>query len=176
MPSESVLNAKKQVVSELIEKLKAVATGVVIDYRGLSVEEDTELRRKFREAGVEYSVVKNTLLRFASKEVGLGELDEVLHGPTAIATHNEDLVAPAKIFADFAKTHEKVSIKAGFMEGNVISIDEVKALAATPSKEILISKLMGSMNAPISALARLLNTIVENGVELDELVAAKAAE
>lgn len=176
MPSAKVLENKKQVVSDLTAKLQSAAAGILVDYRGLTVEEDTELRRKFREAGVEYAVVKNTLLRFASKEAGLEELDDVLHGPTALAFHTEDLVAPAKVFADFAKEHEIVSVKSGFMEGKVISLDEITQLAKTPSKEVLIAKVMGSLNAPVSGLVRLLNTIVENGVEIPDLIAAKAGE
>lgn len=176
MPSEKVLNEKKQIVANLTELLNGAAAGVLVDYRGLTVEEDTTLRKKFREAGVNYQVVKNTLLRFASKESGLEELDESLNGPTALATHTDDMVAPAKIVADFMKNNEKIEIKAGFMEGKVISLDEIKTLAATPSKDVLIAKIMGSLNAPISSLVRLLDTIVNNGVELADLAAGKAAE
>ncbi|MBO7209004.1 MAG: 50S ribosomal protein L10 [Clostridia bacterium] len=176
MPSAKVLEEKKVAVSNLTEDLKNAVAGVLVDYRGITVEQDTELRRKFREAGVEYKIVKNSLLRFASKEVGLDELDSVLHGPTAIAFHREDMVAPAKILADYAKTNEVIEIKSGFMEGKVISIDEIKTLAATPSKDVLIAKIMGSLNAPVSALARLLNTIVEGGTEIADLIAAKAGE
>lgn len=176
MPSAKVLEEKKVAVSNLTEDLKNAVAGVLVDYRGITVEQDTELRRKFREAGVEYKIVKNSLLRFASKEVGLDELDSVLHGPTAIAFHREDMVAPAKILADYAKTNEVIEIKSGFMEGKVISIDEIKTLAATPSKDVLIAKIMGSLNAPVSALARLLNTIVEGGTEIADLIAAKAGD
>ena len=176
MPSAKVLEEKKVAVSNLTEDLKNAVAGVLVDYRGITVEQDTELRRKFREAGVEYKIVKNSLLRFASKEVGLDELDSVLHGPTAIAFHREDMVAPAKILADYAKTNEVIEIKSGFMEGKVISLDEIKTLAATPSKDVLIAKIMGSLNAPVSALARLLNTIVEGGTEIADLIAAKAGD
>ena len=128
MPSAKVLEEKKVAVSNLTEDLKNAVAGVLVDYRGITVEQDTELRRKFREAGVEYKIVKNSLLRFASKEVGLDELDSVLHGPTAIAFHREDMVAPAKILADYAKTNEVIEIKSGFMEGKVISLDEIKTI------------------------------------------------
>ena len=117
MPSAKVLENKKQAVINLTEELQAAAAGVIVDYRGLTVEEDTELRRKFREAGVKYTVVKNSLLGFAAKNVGLEGLEEVLHGPTAIAYHTEDMVAPAKVFSDFAKAHDVISLKSGFMEG-----------------------------------------------------------
>ena len=173
MPSAKVLESKKAAVANLVEELKGAAAGVIVDYRGLTVEEDTELRTKFRAAGVKYTVVKNSLLGFAAKEVGLEGLDEVLHGPTALAYHTEDMVAPAKVFSDFVKTHDIVSFKSGFMEGKVISLDEVKTLASTPSKEVLIAKIMGSLQSPVSGLVRLLNTIVEGGVEIADLVAKK---
>ena len=175
MPSEKVLEAKKAQVAEIIEALKGATTGVLVDYRGLTVEEDTKLRNDLRAAGVKYFVVKNTLLRLAAKETGLDELDSILHGPTALAI-SEDAVAPAKVIADFAKENEKFEIKSGFMDGKVMSIDEIKTLAKTPSKETLIAKMMGSLNSPISGLARLLSTIAEGGVEISELIAKKAGE
>lgn len=176
MPSAQVLEAKKQQVAELIEKLKSAQAGVLVDYRGLTVDQDTKLRNKLREAGVEYKVMKNTLIRFASKEVGLEELSSVLEGPTSIAMSDSDSVAPAKVLADFAKENEALEIKGGFLDGAVISLDEVKKLAATPSKEVLIAKLLGSLNSPISALARTLQAIVDGGVEPAELAGGKAAE
>ena len=173
MPSAKVLESKKAAVANLVEELKGAAAGVIVDYRGLTVEEDTELRTKFRAAGVKYTVVKNSILGFAAKEVGLEGLDEVLHGPTALAYHTEDMVAPAKVFSDFVKDHEIVSFKSGFMEGKVMTLDEVKVLASTPSKETLIAKMMGSLQSPVSGLVRLLNTIVEGGVEISDLIAKK---
>ena len=175
MPSEKVLEAKKAQVAEIIEALKGATTGVLVDYRGLTVEEDTKLRNDLRAAGVKYFVVKNTLLRLAAKETGLDELDSILHGPTALAI-SEDAVAPAKVIADFAKENEKFEIKSGFMDGKVLSVDEISKLAKTPSKETLIAKMMGSLNSPISGLARLLSTIAEGGVEISDLIAKKAAE
>lgn len=179
MPSEKVLEAKKAQVAETVEILKAAQTGVLVDYRGLNVEEDTELRRKLREANVKYFVIKNTLLRLAAKEVGLDALDaldEALHGPTAIAVSSEDAVAPAKVIADFAKENDKLEIKTGFMDGAVISLDEVNKLAATPNMDTLIAKMMGSLNSPISSLARLLATIADGGEEIADLIAKKSAE
>ncbi len=173
MPSAKILESKKAAVANLVEELKGAAAGVIVDYRGLTVEEDTELRTKFRAAGVKYAVVKNSILGFAAKEVGLEGLDEVLHGPTALAYHTEDMVAPAKVFSDFVKDHEIVSFKSGFMEGKVMTLDEVKVLASTPSKEVLIAKMMGSLQSPVSGLVRLLNTIVEGGVEISDLIAKK---
>ena len=171
MPSEKVLEAKKAQVAETVEILKAAQTGVLVDYRGLNVEEDTELRRKLK-----YFVIKNTLLRLAAKEVGLDALDEALHGPTAIAVSSEDAVAPAKVIADFAKENDKLEIKTGFMDGAVISLDEVNKLAATPNMDTLIAKMMGSLNSPISSLARLLATIADGGEEIADLIAKKSAE
>ncbi|MBQ4630887.1 MAG: 50S ribosomal protein L10 [Clostridia bacterium] len=177
MPSANVLEQKKQIVAELIETLKSAQAGVLVDYRGITVEQDTALRTKLREAGVEYKVVKNTLTRFAANEVGLSELDEQLNGPTALAISTTDPVAPAKVLSDFAKDVETIEIKAGFLDGKVITLDEVKTLANTPSKEVLIAKIMGSMNAPISKLVRTLQALVDNGVEPADInVAAPAAE
>lgn len=175
MPSEKVLEAKKAQVVEIIEAIKGATTGVLVDHRGLTVEEDTKLRNDLRAAGVRYFVVKNTLLRLAANETGLSELDSILHGPTAIAL-SEDAVAPAKVISDFAKDNEKFEIKSGFMDGKVLSMDEISQLAKTPNKETLIAKMMGSLNSPISGLARLLSTIAEGGVEISDLIAKKAAE
>ncbi|MDD6214323.1 MAG: 50S ribosomal protein L10 [Firmicutes bacterium] len=175
MPSEKVLEAKKAQVAQVVEALNSAATGVLVDYRGITVEEDTKLRNDLRAAGVKYFVVKNTLLRLAANQVGLEELDDMLHGPTALAV-SEDPVAPAKILFDFAKDNDKVEIKTGFMDGKVISMDELTTLAKTPSKETLIAKIMGSLNAPVSNLVRLLNTIAEGGEEISDLIAKKNAE
>ncbi len=176
MPSAKVLEAKKAQVAETAEVLKNAQTGILVDYRGLTVAEDTELRNELRKAQVQYFVIKNTLLKLATKEAGLDGLDEVLHGPTAIAVSAEDPVAPAKVIADFAKKNEKLEIKSGFMDGAVMSMDEIKKLAATPNMDTLIAKIMGSLNAPVSNLVRLLQTIVDEGVEIPDLIAKAAAE
>lgn len=176
MPSENVLAQKKQAVAQIVESLKSAQAGVLVDYRGLTVEEDTQLRNELRKANVQYFVAKNTLIRFAAKETGLEALDEILSGPTALAVSSEDPVAPAKILSDFAKKNEKLELKSGFMDGKVMSLDEVKILASTPSKETLIAKMMGSLNSPVSGLVRLLNTIVEGGEEIADLIAKKAAD
>ena len=166
MPSEKVLEQKKQVVADLVECLKNAQAGVLFDYRGLTVEQDTALRNELRSAGVQYHVVKNTLTRLAAKEVGLDDLDEILHGPTALATSADDALAPAKVLAKFAKENaEVVSIKSGFMDGKVISVDEVNTYAQIPSKEVLISKMLGSLQAPISKLARTLDAIANKDGE-----------
>ena len=165
MPSQKVLQEKEQIVAGIAEQFKTAVSGVFVDYCGLSVEEDTQLRNKLREAGVEYKVIKNTLARFAAKEVGFDELDPILNGPTSLALSMTDEVAPAKVIAEFAKTHEQLEIKAGFLDGKVLQLDEVKTLAATPNRETLLAKLLGSLNAPISNLARTLQALVDNGVE-----------
>ncbi len=169
MPSAKVLNEKKQAVAQMVEKLQKAQSGVFVDYRGLTVSEDTDLRNKLRAAGVEYKVIKNTLTRFAAKEVGYDELDPILNGPTSLAISYDDPVAPAKVIAEFAKGNEKLEIKSGFLDGKVISLDEIKTLANTPSKDVLIAKLMGSLNSPVSSLARVLQAIVDNGVEFADM-------
>ena len=161
MPSAKVLENKKAVVAALTERLKNAQAGVIADYRGLTVAQDTELRTKLREAGVEYTIVKNTLTRFAANEVGLEGLDPILHGPTALATNSNDVVAPAKVLVDFAKNNEQLEIKAGFVDGKVISVDEVKVYASIPSKEVLIAKMLGSLQAPIGNLVRTLDAIAK---------------
>lgn len=175
MPSAKILEQKKAAVVELTEQMRSATAGVIVDYRGLTVEEDTKLRVKLREAGVFYKVVKNTLTRFAANEVGYAELDPVLNGPTALAL-SDDPVAPAKVLADFAKENPNLEIKAGFLDGNVISIEEINRLASTPSRDVLIAKIMGSLNAPISNLARTLQALVDGGVEPADAAAAKAGE
>ena len=176
MPSQKVLEEKKQIVASMSEQFKTAVSGVFVDYCGLSVEEDTQLRNKLREAGVEYKVIKNTLARFAAKEVGFDELDPILNGPTSLALSMTDEVAPAKVIADFAKDHQQLEIKAGFLDGKVLALDEVKTLAATPNRETLLAKLLGSLNAPISNLARTLQALVDNGVEPADIVVEKAEE
>lgn len=161
MPSAKVLENKKEIVAQLTERLEKAQAGVIADFRGLTVAQDTELRTKLREAGVEYTIVKNTLTRFAANAVGLGELDSVLHGPTALATSADDVVAPAKVLVEFAKANEQLEIKAGFVDGKVISVDEVKVYASIPNKETLIAKMLGSLQAPIGNLARTLDAIAK---------------
>ena len=165
MASEKILQQKQQAVAELAEKFKTAAAGVFVDYCGLSVAEDTELRNKLREAGVEYSVVKNTLTKRAANDAGFADFDEILNGPTALALSFDDVVAPAKVLADFAKDHEVMTVKAGFMDGKAISVEEIDALAKIPSKDTLYAMLAGGLNATIAGLARALNAIAEKQEE-----------
>ncbi len=176
MPSAKILEQKKAIVAALTEELKESASGIIVDYRGLTVEEDTQMRNKLREAGVTYKVVKNSLTTFAAKEAGLEELESVLAGPTSIALSKEDPVAPAKILAEVAKTNENLEIKGGFLDGKVISLAEIATLASTPSRDTLIAKIMGSLNAPVSSLARLLQAIVDKGMDPADLAAGVVKE
>ncbi len=161
MPSEKILQQKQQLVAELSEKFKTAAAGVFVDYCGLTVEEDTILRNKLREAGIEYSVVKNTLTKRAANEAGYTDFDEILNGPTALALSYDDVVAPARVLAEFAKTKEVFEIKAGFMEGKAMSMDEIVALSQIPSKDTLYAMLAGGLNATIAGLARAIDAVRE---------------
>lgn len=171
------LEAKKQVVEEIKERFQKMQSAVLTDYRGLNVAEVTELRTKLREAGVEFKVLKNTLTKIAADEVGLEGLDPYLEGPTAIAFGIEDVVAPAKVLSDFAKTHKALEIKAGILEKKVIDFDGVKALADLPSREVLLAKVLGSMQAPMYGFAGSLQGLLRNFVYvLDAVREKKAAE
>lgn len=154
---------KKGVVAEIAEKLQKSASCVVVDYKGLKVEELTELRNKFREAGIDYKVYKNTLVRRAAAEVGnMAQFDDVnLVGTNAIAFGYEDPVAPAKIVNDFAKTHPKLELKMGFVEGEFYDAENIKKLAEIPSRDELIAKLLGSLKAPVSNFVYLVDAIAK---------------
>ncbi len=175
MPNAKVLSEKKAVVAALEEKLKGAASGVLVDYKGITVAEDTELREELRKNGVDYAVVKNTLVRFALDDAGLNELDEVLHGTTALAVSADDPIAPMRVINKFSKKFngEKFIIKAGFMDGKVLPLNDIQALADLPSKEVLLAQMMGTMLAPITKLAIVIKAIAENG---GASVAAPAAE
>ena len=168
MPSVMVLNQKKEVVEGLKEKLSSAVAGVVVDYKGITVEDDTKLRRELREAGVEYAVVKNTLLRFAAKEVGYGELENVLEGTT---------VAAARIRTKFADDSKgKFVVKAGFVDGGVIDAAKVNELGKLPGKEQLLSMLCSALQGNIRGLAVALNAIAEKSGEAAPAEEAPAAE
>lgn len=157
MASEKILQQKQEYVEKLAEKLSASVAGVVVSYKGISVADDTLLRRKMREAGVEYTVVKNTMLRRAADKVGLNELDGVLEGSTALALSAGDHVAAAKILCEYAEKNKDFTVKAGFVEGKVIGTAQVEELAKMPPKEVLVAKVLGGLNAPISGLVGVLN-------------------
>lgn len=149
---------KQSVVSELKGKLSASKGAVLTNYRGLTVAQDTQLRRKLREGGVEYRVVKNTMTRIAAQEVGIEGLDVYLEGPTAIAMSEVDPVAPARIISDFIKENKlkTLEVKAGLLEGKVIDAEGVKALADLPSREVLLSKVLAGMQSPIVGFVNVL--------------------
>lgn len=173
MPNAKVLSEKQAIVASLTETLQSASSGVLVDYKGITVAEDTALRAELRENGVEYSVVKNTLLRRAADNVGLGELDEVLNGTTSIAISKDDPIAPMRIVNKYAKQMgDRFNIKAGFMDGKVIPLEDIAALAELPSKDGLVAQLLGMMLAPITSLAIVLKAIAEKDGE----PAAAAAE
>lgn len=152
---------KEAKVAEIKEKLEKAQAVVLADYQGLTVEEDTALRKSLREAGVEYKVYKNSLVTLAAKELGLDGVEEYLEGPVSIAFGYEDATAPARVLHTFAKDHKKIELKAGIVEGTIYNKAEVEQLATIPPKEVLIAKLLGSFKAPLSNLAYLLNAIKE---------------
>lgn len=154
--SEAVLESKKQLVAELVEKFEKAVSVVIVNYRGLDVAEVTELRKQLREAGVEMHVVKNTMLRRAADEVGYEGLDEVFTGPTAIALSYDEVPTPAKILVDFAKESEPLEIKGGIVEGRVIGVEQVEAVAKLPSREDLLSMLLSVLQAPMRNTAYVL--------------------
>lgn len=157
MPSDKVLKQKQEYVDKLAQKLNESAAGVIVSYKGIDVASDTKLRRELREAGIEYSVVKNTMLHLAAHKAGLEQLDEVLKGSTALALSSEDHVAAAKVLSKFASTNKSFEIKAGFIDGKVIDTNSVNQLAKIPSKEVLLAKALGGLNAPITGFVSVLN-------------------
>jgi ribosomal protein L10 len=169
---EKAIALKSQKVDEIVEKIQNSQSCIVIDYKGkgLTVEEDTELRKKFREANVEYKVLKNTLVRRAAEKVGnMEKFDDVnLVGPNAFAFGINDAVAPAKIVKDFAKTHPKVELKMAYIEGEFYDAASLEKVASIPSREVLIAKLLGSFKAPLSNLAYLLDAIAKKKAEAGE--------
>jgi len=161
MPNAKILSEKKKIVEELAGKLKS-QTGVFVNYSGITVTEDTEMRVKMREANVDYSVIKNTLMRFAVRNVGLEGLEPLLSGTTSLAISKGDAVAPARIIKEYAdKLPDYFEIKGGFMDGKILSVSEVNALAIIPPLPILQAQLLGTMLAPITSLAIVLKAIAE---------------
>lgn len=176
MPSTAVLEMKKQQVADLSERIKNSCAGVVVDYKGITVEDDTKLRRELREANVEYTVVKNTILGRAADAAGLEGLESVLEGTTAIATSADDYVASARILQKFADTHDSFSIKSGYLDGEVIPLEKIIALAKLPSREVLLATVCSVFNAPIAAFARAVQAIVDKGDSEDAPAEEAAAE
>lgn len=173
MPSEKILEQKKQVVAELSESIKAACTGVIVNYKGITVADDTKLRKDLRVAGDDYKVVKNTLLSRALKDAGIEGLDSVLEGTTAIAFSKDNYVSGAQVLAKFAETSKTFEIKAGFVDGNVISADGVKQLAKLPPKEVLVAQVLGGLNAPITGFVTVLNGTLKGLVVALNAIAEK---
>ena len=174
MPNAQVLSEKQAIVAALTEQLKSANSGVLVDYKGITVAEDTALRVELRKEGVKYGVVKNTLTRFAMKNVGLDELDSVLNGTTSLATSDADPIAPMRIVNKYAKQlgDKKFTIKGGFMDGKVVSMETVNALASIPALPVLQAQVLGTMLAPISGLACVLKQICEKqGGSVEEAAA-----
>ena len=162
MPNAKVLESKKATVDALAEKLQNSTAAVFVDYKGINVAQDTELRNQFRAAGVEYTVVKNTLTRLAANKVGYSEFDELLNGTTSMACTTGDPIAPARIVSEFAKKNKDiVKIKGGMVEGKVLSVEELMSFGELPSKNALVAQVLGTFLAPISSLAVVLNQILE---------------
>ena len=154
---------KQPIVEEISASIKEAQSVVLVDYRGLTVEQDTELRKSLREAGVTYKVYKNTMMNFAFKGTDFEGLAEYLNGPSAVAISTEDATAPARVLAEFAKKAPKLEIKAGVVEGTVYDAKGMQAIAAIPSRDVLISKLLGSLQSPITNFARVMNQLAEKG-------------
>ncbi len=152
---------KQPVVEEIASALDGAQTAVLVDYRGLTVEQDTQLRKQLREAGVTYKVYKNTMIRFAAKDTPFEALGPILEGPTAMAVSKTDATAPARILAEFGKKNPALEIKGGVVEGTYYDAKGMQTIATIPSREVLLGRLLGSMKSPISNLARVLNQIAE---------------
>ena len=173
MPSAKILEQKQQLVANLAEKMKNAKSGVIVDYCGITVEKDTVLRAELRKAGVDYTVVKNTYIKKAADIAGIEGFEPYLEGMTAFAFSNEDPLAPAKVLCKFAEANETFKVKVGMMDGAVIEASEVEALAKIPSKEILIGKVLGSIQGPLYGLAYALQAIIDKS---GEAPAAEVAE
>lgn len=154
---------KQPIIEEIAGQVDGAQSVVVVDYRGLTVAEDTQLRKQLREAGVTYKIYKNTLMKRAFEGTDFAALDVVLEGPSAIAISKDDATAPARILADFAKNAKALEIKAGVVEGGFYDAEGMKAISAVPSREVLLSKLLGSLQSPIANFARVINQIAEQG-------------
>ena len=163
MPSVKVLEEKKAIVAALTERLNNSITGVLVSYKGISVADDTALRKELREAGVQYTVVKNTLLSRACEEANLTGLQGTLEGTTALATSDEDYAAAARILANYAKKSKTFELKGGYLDGEVVDMATVERLAKLPTREMLLANVLGAFQAPIASFARAVQAIVDKG-------------
>ena len=177
MPNAKVLSEKQAIVEALAQRIQNAGAGVLVDYKGITVAEDTALRTELRKDGVDYTVVKNTLTRKALDKLGMNELDSVLSGTTSLATTENDPIAPFRILSDYSKKlGERFNIKTAFMEGKVLSESEIAEMAELPSKDALYAKVLGTMIAPITGLAVCLGQILEQKGGSIESAAPEAAE
>ena len=173
MPSAKILEAKKAEVAAIGERLQGACAGVLVDYKGINVADDTALRKELREAGVEYTVTKNTMIELAIKGTELEGLSDCLAGTTALATSKDDYVAAARILCKFANTHKDFTVKSGFLDNEVISLEKIDSLAKLPSREVLLATVCNAFNAPISAFARAVQAIVDKSGEATAEAAAE---
>ena len=165
MPSVKVLEAKKAEVAAISERLQNACAGVIVDYRGINVADDTVLRKELREAGVEYTVVKNTILGRAIDGTSLADMSGALEGTTAIATSKDDYVAAARILGKYADKSDKFNLKTGYLDNEVISLEKLNELAKLPSREVLLATVLSAFNAPIASFARAVQAIVDKDGE-----------
>ncbi len=170
MPSAKILEQKKQMIADLAEKMKNAKSGVLVDYCGITVEKDTVLRAELRKAGVDYTVIKNTYIKKAADIAGISGFEPHLEGMTAFAISNDDPIAPAKVLCKFAEENDSFKVKVGFMDGEIMEAAEVEALSKIPSKEVLIGKILGSIQGPLYGLAYVLQAKIDKdgGVEAAE--------
>ena len=168
-------NSKEAIVAELAGKMATAKASFLADYRGLTVDQVNALRGKLRETGVEYRVVKNTLLKLAIKETGAACLEPMLTGPTAIAIAQDDPVAPAKVLSEYAKSNDKFELKGGALEGKPLSLADIKALSDLPSREVLLAKMLGSMNAPVTNFVGVLAAVPRSLVQVLAAIQDKKA-
>ncbi len=173
MPSANVLESKKQAVADLAAKLSASCAGVLVEYSGVTVADDTKLRADLRAENIEYKVIKNTILKRAADEAGLEGLDDVLNGTTAIAISNDDPVAPARILKKFADAHDGFNLKSGYMDGAVVDLDTLNSIAALPPKDVLLATVCNAFNAPIASFARVIQAVVDKNGEGEAVAAAE---
>lgn len=177
MPNEKILSEKQAIVANLTEKLQNSVAGVIVDYKGITVAEDSALRAEMRKNDVDYFVIKNTLLRFAVKNADLEDLHPVLTGTTSVAICENDPVAAARVVSEFSKkmNGEKFTVKAGFVDGKIIAPDEVKALAELPSRDVLVATVLGTMMAPVRGLATVLDANISGLARTIQAIADQKA-
>lgn len=176
MPSKKILEQKQQAVAELTDLIKASVAGVLVNYQGIKVEDDTKMRKALREAGVKYMVVKNSLTGRACENAGYGALKENLNGMTAIAISEKDPVIAAKVLKEYADKVESFQILSGYVDGELLDAAGVNALAEVPSKEVLIAKFLGSIRSPLYGFAYAIQAVIDKNNEGGEAAPAEEAQ